>query len=108
MKYVLGGSPLIADAPTYKPTAVKSGTSPSFIHTLTFKRSLLAKADSKTVVTVEYSSDMSTWTSIAIGQTTSSPVTVSASAGNPDTISVAIPAGSATKIFSRVKVVVSP
>ena len=100
LEYALGGNPNVNDAATIGPKAAKSGSN----MVLTFLRSDLSEAD--TTMTVEYGSNLSGWTSVAVGASPGAGiVAISENADAPDSVTVTIPTGGADKFFARVKVV---
>ena len=100
LEYALGGIPNVNDAATIGPKAAKSGSN----LVLTFLRSDLSETD--TTMTVEYGSDLSGWTSVAVGASPGTGiVAISENADAPDAVTVTIPTGGADKFFARVKVV---
>ncbi len=99
LELVLGGGPLTAGAGLL-PTASKSGG----YFTYTFTRS--DDSEDKATLTMQYSTDLSTWTTIPVGATSSTGtggviITVTENGTAADTVTVQIPASSETKIFAR-------
>lgn len=103
LEYALGRNPSVAEGATT--TVSKSGSN----LLLTFKRSDLAVSNGDVAISVEYGTNLASW---------SAPVTVPASSGvaggitftitdgTPnDTVVASIPTGGATKFFARVKAV---
>jgi len=106
LEYVLGGHPAGAGASNTSilPTQTQDGTNLTF----TFKRSDLSEAD--TIQSVEFSTDLSAWSTFAtIGAVSAGPVTVAEDTPTTDldTVTVVIPLsnGMNGKLFVRLKVV---
>jgi hypothetical protein len=97
MEWLLGGNPGTADASTILP--VQTLTESHLI--LTFKRD--DEANNATTQTVQWSSNMSTWTDISIAAN-SSRVSIVTNGSAPDDITVTIPRVPG-KMFARLKVV---
>jgi hypothetical protein len=100
LEFVLGGQPRQSDSST-RPTAIVTGGNLVF----TF-----ARADASEIgntLLVQYGTDLATWTDVPVGAGNSVAgavnVTVAENASAPDTITVTIPQGAATRIFARLK-----
>lgn len=104
LEYVLGGDPAKSDVSRIVPKGVLLGGN----YILSFKRSLVSKADTKTAVKVEYGNDLVVWNSYTIGSTSSDPVQIISSSGMPDSVTVTIPTAVSTRFFTRLKVVIAP
>ncbi len=106
VEYILGGTPT-APATSGLPTATISGGNLLF----TFSRDDSSETPDVTL-TVESGTDLLNWPSVfTIGPTTqgSSPgVSISENGAGPDTITVTIPRGTATRMFARLKVTIAP
>lgn len=98
-EYVLGSEPLTA-SPSAQPQVSSNATQLVFA----YQRSINANAD--TTQAVEWSTNLSTWTSVAVGSASSGNVTVSSASATAQNVSVAIPLSNAAsgKLFARLRV----
>ncbi|MES2923456.1 MAG: immunoglobulin domain-containing protein [Verrucomicrobiota bacterium] len=107
LEYILGGNPAQPFPATPRPVASLSGDSMLF----TFPR-LDAAETSDMTLTVESGTDLVTWPdvfTIRANTAASSPgVTILENGTAPDTITVAIPAGSGNARFARLKATIAP
>ncbi|MES2920960.1 MAG: immunoglobulin domain-containing protein [Verrucomicrobiota bacterium] len=107
LEYILGGNPAQPSPATPRPAASLSGGSMLF----TFPR-LDAAETSDMTLTVESGIDLVTWPdifTIRANTAASSPgVTILENGTAPDTITVAIPAGSGNARFARLRATVAP
>jgi len=98
LEFVLGGEPLTSD-PSILPT--QSITSTDYV--FTFHRS--DESEAEIALTFQYGSDLTAWTNVAVGATSSGQVTVTENGASPDTVVVTIPRSSAVggKLFGRLR-----
>jgi len=99
LEYVLGGSPLAADAAAIAPTGTPDGLG-NFV--LVFQRSDLSETD--TTLVVQHSDDLSGWTDLAVHPAPAGPGVVVAEdfpTAELDTVTVTIPTGGAPRFFAR-------
>lgn len=98
LEFVLGGDPLVASRSVLPTSSVSGG----YI-TLHFNRNDLSETGVN--LNVQYSSDLTTWTSNLVGTSSGTEsgviVTVEENGDSPDLITVSVPAGSNKKLFSR-------
>ena len=100
MEYVLGGDPLAAST-----SILPVQTSDATHIYLSFSRSVASKSD--TTQFVQWSTDLSTWTSIPVGSASAGAVNVVTNGSNPETVTVTIPrsnAGAGGRLFTRLQV----
>ena len=103
LEFVLGGIPAGAGAADTSILPTQSLTATDL--ELEFDRDELSDGD--VTLKVQWSTDLATWGSpneVAIGGASAGIVTVTENGAAPDTIQVAIPRGSNTKLFARVLV----
>lgn len=97
LEYVLNGNPGSSD-PSILPTLDASGA--NFV----FEFSRRTDSADDTTQVFEYSTELSTWTSVNITGTPGSEVTFGTPSGGVQTVTVTIPKGTETKLFGRLKV----
>ncbi|MEK7951433.1 beta strand repeat-containing protein [Luteolibacter soli] len=101
IEYALGGNPSVREL-ALLPTGSKSGS--NFV--LSFSRSDLAVTNGDAPLAIEYGSNLTGWTTVAVpaASGTVSGVTFSVTNGSPnDAITAAIPTGSGARLYARVK-----
>jgi fibronectin-binding autotransporter adhesin len=98
LEFVLGGVPLTPSSGIL-PTLAVNAT--NFI--FTFNRE--DDSEAEIALTFEYGSNLSGWTSVAIGASSAAEVGVAENLLDPDTITVTIPKNGNTKLFGRLKAV---
>ncbi len=98
-EYVLGSEPL-TPSPSAQPQVSTTATQLVF----SYQRSINANAD--TTQAVEWSTNLSTWSSVAVGSASSGTVTVSSASSTAQNVSVSIPLSNAVggKLFARLRV----
>ncbi|BCU77858.1 autotransporter-associated beta strand repeat-containing protein [Luteolibacter sp. LG18] len=98
LEYILGGNPLVSSS---APLPVRSENATNVL--LTFKRSDASEGD--TTLKAQWSTNLSTWTDIAIGASSSSGVTVTENGSADDDVVVSVPKSNAVggKLFVRLK-----
>lgn len=102
VEYVLGRNPALSDGAA----SSASGTATDLL--LTFQRSDLAVSNADVAISIEYGSNLTGWTEVAVpaASSTVGGVTFTITDGTPnDTVVASIPHGGATKFFGRVKAV---
>ena len=108
VEYILSGNPNVP-ATSSSPRAAVSLSGGNMV--FTFPRSDTAESPNVTLA-VESSTDLATWPAVfTVGRdtaTSSSGVTITENGTAPDTITVAIPRGTATRMFARLKVTIAP
>lgn len=100
LEFVLGGNPLASDL-SILPAQSLDATNYHF----TFNRS--DESETEISLNFQYGSDLSGWTSVAIGAASAGQVTVTENGASPDAVEVIIPRSSAVngKLFGRLKAV---
>lgn len=98
LEFVLGGNPL-ASSTSILPTL--SVTPTDFVFTFTRNDD----SEAEVALAFEHGTDLSGWTPIAIGATSSADVNVTENAADPDTVTVSISRGTEAKIFGRLRAV---
>ncbi|MES2707959.1 MAG: autotransporter-associated beta strand repeat-containing protein [Verrucomicrobiota bacterium] len=96
LEYVLGGIPNVLN------TAILPVLTPAD-NKWTFKRSDASEAD--VVLTVQWSTDLQTWTGIAVGAASSGSVVITENGASLDDVSVTLPATTGTRAYVRLKAV---
>ncbi|MCX6854621.1 MAG: autotransporter-associated beta strand repeat-containing protein, partial [Verrucomicrobia bacterium] len=100
LEFVLGGNPATSDTAAQPITSSVSGG----YHTLTFHRYDGSERDIN--LDVEYSTNLTTWTPIIIGSSSSTSggviITVTENGSSMDLITVQMPVGVNTRMFSRI------
>jgi hypothetical protein len=96
LEYILGGNPGVSSA-SIKPTQQLVGSNVEF----SFKRSDDSEAD--TVQTVQWSTNLVTWTDIPVNPAPAGNVAITENGTAPDDVKVTIPRGTNTKMFVRLK-----
>ncbi len=99
MEFVLNGNPAAADT-NIAPTLDASGANFVF----SFSRRDDSESPETTLV-FQHSTDLTTWTDVAIGAATSGSVNVVENGSAADNVTVTINKGSNTRFFGRLKVV---
>ncbi len=90
-EWILGGNPLASDPPSVAPRLTKPGANYLF----TFSRADSSEAAAP--CSVQYSTNLATWTGVPVGATNSGPhasgvtVTVAENGAQPDTVTVTLP-----------------
>lgn len=98
LEYVLGGNPTVADGGSTKPTSQQSGGNLVF----TYTRSDDSELDTTQIV--QYGSNLTGWTDVAIGATSGGMVGITENGAGADTVTVTIPMSGNPKLFARLKV----
>lgn len=96
MEYVLGGSPNALNTDIL-PVLTPAGNK------WTFKRSDASEAD--VVLTVQWSTDLQNWTSIAVGATSAGSVAITENGTSLDDVSVTLPGATGPRVYVRLKAV---